>query len=914
MNNSLRDSQFDAQALRRENAALREALQALERQLAQRDTRLVAKDDALLDAEHRFDLLFGCSADLLFLLEATPSGRLRLSRVNPACASLFGLQAAEPAGVFVDELESRDIADFIDDSARRCLVQRAKFEDERTIALADGRRDLHAVLLPLVDASGRVERILGMARDVTADKRTASFEAIRSELEGQFRSLAESSSDIICRYDRACRLVFANSGLTALMRRPLQDLLGKTPIEHELDQRLAPYQALLEQTIETGVRREMELMLPDTGNGVRYHHIRIFPERALNGETVGALALGSDVTERKLSEDRLHASEQAFRAVVEHSPDYIARYDLSFRRIYANPALRSLTNFDVIGMTPAEGGAFVDPVHYMNRLRTVAETRQEVTEQMRLRDGKGRIRWGHIRIVPEFSPTGAVASVLAISRDVDDLKRSEDLFRTLTENFPDLIARFDSNYRYLYVNPAVTKAFGIAQNVMVGRQLGELHIAGSAELIACIHSGLRRAFEEGASNEAEARWHTDDGVRVFELRHIPEHDSEGHVISVLGVARDITRLRATETALRDSERAFRTLAENAPDPIIRYDLDCRRIYVNPEFERVCGLDATNLLGRKAGNVLSAPPAISRRFRDRMKTVMRTGVSAKFELNWEAPGKSYSWSIQMAPEYDADGAVQSGLTIWRDISESKQVERRLRESYEMLRELASRRETAREEERKRIARELHDELGQQLTALRMGASTLRIRFGPDNPELTQHVQDLLGLADQTMQVVRDAVSSLRPGALDAGISAAIEWLAAEFSRGTQVACSISVPDESLPLAEERAIALFRIVQEALTNVARHARARHVSVALERVGNDCLLQVRDDGCGFDPVAIRKRSFGLAGMKERMLMLGGKIDISSAPGRGTTIKVDLPIRQGEDIPVVSVPECAASCAYRS
>src|SRR6185437_3717697 len=128
-------------------------------------------------------------------------------------------------------------------------------------------------------------------------------------------------------------------------------------------------------------------------------------------------------------------------------------------------------------------------------LRTVAETRQEVTEQMRLRDGKGRIRWGHIRIVPEFSPTGAVASVLAISRDVDDLKRSEDLFRTLTENFPDLIARFDSNYRYLYVNPAVTKAFGIAQNVMVGRQLGELHIAGSAELIACIHSGLRRAFE-----------------------------------------------------------------------------------------------------------------------------------------------------------------------------------------------------------------------------------------------------------------------------------------------------------------------------------------------------------------------------------------------------------------------------------
>lgn len=712
----------------------------------------------------------------------------------------------------------------------------------------------------------------------------------------QFRSLAESSSDVICRYDRACRLVYANSGLTTLLRRPLQSLLGKTPNEHEPDLRLAPYQALLQQTIETGIQHDIELMLPGAGDDVRYHHIRIFPARTLHGETIGALALGRDVTERKLAEDRLHASEQAFRAVVEHSPDYIARYDLNFRRIYANPALRSLTKIDVVGKTPAEMGAFVDPAHYMSRLRTVVETRQEVTEEVRLRDKNGRIRWGHIRIVPEFAPSGAVASVLAISRDIDDLKRSEQLFRTLTENFPDMIARFDSACRYLYVNPAVTKAFGTTQEEMVGTVLGTLQIDGSTELTTSIRMGLERAFAEGVPNEAEACWYCESGVRVFELRHIPEHDSEGHVVSVLGVARDITWLRAMETALRDSERAFRTLAENAPDPIIRYNRECRRIYVNPEFERVCGIDASALLGRKAGKVLSAPAVVERRFRDRLRAVMRSGVAAKFELNWETPAKPQCWSVQIVPEYDADGKVLSGLAIWRDISERKEVEQRLRESYEILRELTSRRETAREEERKRIARELHDELGQQLTALRMGASTLRIRFAPDNPALAEHVQKLLELADQTMQVVRNTVSSLRPGALDAGIAAALEWLTAEFSRGTQIAYSLSVPDETLPLAEERAIALFRIVQESLTNVARHARARHVCVTLERVGNDCLLQVRDDGCGFDPVATRRRSFGLAGMKERMLMLGGKIDIVSAPGKGTTIKVELPIGQAD------------------
>jgi PAS domain S-box-containing protein len=738
--------------------------------------------------------------------------------------------------------------------------------------------------------------------DAAAQKRSASFQANQHELEAQFQSLAESSSDIICRYDRDCRLLFANSGLTKLLRRPLEALLGKTPNEHEPDMRLARYQALIEAVIETGIQREIEFQLPDMGDGVRHHHIRIFPERGIDGETIGALALGRDITERKHADNRLHASEQAFRAVVEHSPDYIARYDLSFRRIYANPALRALTKMDVVGKTPAELGAFVDPKHYMSRLQMVVATRQEVTEQVMLRDANGRIRWGHIRIVPEFSPSGEVASVLAISRDVDDLKRSEQLFRTLTENFPDLIARFDTAHRYLYVNPAVTKAFSVEQDAMVGKRLGELHIRGSAQLVAALRNGIERAFLEGVPNVGEAYW--GDGVEqhVFELRHIPEHDSAGHVVSVLSVGRDITQLRAMETALRDSERAFRTLAENAPDPIIRYDRQCRRIYVNPEFQRVCGLDATQLLGRKAGRVLAAPALIERRFRNKLRAVMKTGVAAKFELSWDVAGKPQCWYVHAVPEYDASGAIQSGLTIWRDISERKEVEHRLRESYEMLRELTSRRETAREEERKRIARELHDELGQQLTALRMGASTLRIRFGPDNPELTEQVQKLLELADQTMQVVRDAVSSLRPGALDAGISAALEWLAAEFSRGTQVTYSLSVPDENLPLAEERAIALFRIVQEALTNVARHARARHVYVKLERAGADCLLEVRDDGCGFDPVATRKRSFGLAGMKERMLMLGGKIEIISAPGKGTTIKVDLPIGEESGAAAVS------------
>lgn len=581
--------------------------------------------------------------------------------------------------------------------------------------------------------------------------------------------LAENTLHVICRYDRQCRLVYANSGLSEALRRRVQDLLGKKPTEHTADPQYAQYQASIAAVIDSGIERDFEMTVREGDGEPRHHHIRIMAEYGLQGEIVGALALGLDVTERREAEQRFHASEQAFRAVVEHSPDYIARYDLGYRRVYANPALLKLmerTASEVIGTTPMELSSFVDTQQYMDQLRQVAETGREVAGEVLLHDVSGRVRWGHMRIVPEFAPDGKVTSMLAISRDIDELKRSE--------------------------------------------------------------------------------------------------------------------------------RAFRTLAENAPDPIIRYDLNCCRTYVNPEFERVSGVTAEKLLGQPAGRTDGATPEVARRFRAKLKRIMASGAVAKFELAWTKDGKAQCWYVHAVPENDAHGTVQSALTVWRDISERKEAEQRLRESYELLRELTSRRETAREEERKRIARELHDELGQQLTALRMGTSALRIRFGHDNPELAAHVQKILMLADKTMQVVRNVVASLRPAVLDAGIVAALEWLAAEFSRNGQMTCRLLVPEENVAIAENRAIALFRIVQEALTNVARHAEAKHVFITLEQKGFDCLLEVRDDGKGFDPAAVSKQSFGFVGMKERVLMLGGEIDIASARGNGASIRVRVPMRQ--------------------
>jgi signal transduction histidine kinase len=275
----------------------------------------------------------------------------------------------------------------------------------------------------------------------------------------------------------------------------------------------------------------------------------------------------------------------------------------------------------------------------------------------------------------------------------------------------------------------------------------------------------------------------------------------------------------------------------------------------------------------------------------LEDVIAKRKSARTDLTWELAGTLVGWQVSAVPEYDGAGDVSGVLTIWVDISERLESERRLRESYLLLQEATSRRETAREEERKRIAREMHDELGQQLTALRLGVSALRIQFGSGSPELSNRLGDLLHLCDQTMRVVRHVITALRPAALDAGIIPAFEWLAAEFFRDSRIACRLEIPDDSLVLDEDRAVAMFRIVQEALTNIARHAAATQVVISLAQAECGWVLEIRDNGCGFDFALLRRKSFGLLGMKERTLMLGGELSVLSAPGKGTSVIARIP-----------------------
>jgi signal transduction histidine kinase len=236
-------------------------------------------------------------------------------------------------------------------------------------------------------------------------------------------------------------------------------------------------------------------------------------------------------------------------------------------------------------------------------------------------------------------------------------------------------------------------------------------------------------------------------------------------------------------------------------------------------------------------------------------------------------------------------------VGRDITSRKKAEEELKNSREQLRNLSAHLESVREKERIYIAREIHDELGQVLTALKMELGWLNSRLPEDQVALHDKIRSMVELVDKTGDTVHRISAELRPGLLDDfGLAAAIEWQAEEFQRRTGIPCEVSVDPEDYVTDQEISTAIFRIFQETLTNIVRHADASHVSVTLHDKDDKITLTVRDDGRGITEGQIsHAQSFGIIGIRERVTLLSGTVEISGKPDQGTTVTVCIPYDKG-------------------
>jgi PAS domain S-box-containing protein/putative nucleotidyltransferase with HDIG domain len=389
---------------------------------------------------------------------------------------------------------------------------------------------------------------VSLARDISERKQA---ERALQESEERLRQITSSLREVIWLRDAQTRQVlYVNPAFEELTGRTCESFYKNRDIVIDIihpDDKDDVIEAL-EQRFE-GVPYDKEHRIVHLDGSLRWVSSQIFPVRNDTGDVYRWASIMEDITERKQAEVQLLASEQLFRALVENSPDFIARYDLEYRRIYVNPAIQKLfasSVENVLGETPVNQSPIYAPQVYIEHLQLVIKTAAESILETPFRTAQGEMHWGHIRFIPEFGPEGKVASVLAIGRDIHEIKENEQRFRMLAENFPDFVIRFDCNARCTYVNPTVENTLGMPAGAIIGKTLQELPYFNTPEQNDALLALILRTFNEGIPNATETHWNTETGERTFDIRYIPEKDATGNVISVLSIIREITERRQHE--------------------------------------------------------------------------------------------------------------------------------------------------------------------------------------------------------------------------------------------------------------------------------------------------------------------------------------------------------------------------------
>jgi len=354
-------------------------------------------------------------------------------------------------------------------------------------------------------------------------------------------------------------------------------------------------------------------------------------------------------------------------------------------------------------------------------------------------------------------------------------------------------------------------------------------------------------------------------------------------------------VRATELALRASEKRFRTLTELSPAGIYLTNARQECVYVNEQWCAITALSAKAALGRDWRGCLQIDSDDAAH--------QSTSIFAEdperplsFESRITRAEHGEVWVIgQMLPQFDSDQNLIGHVGVITDITERKHSELQLVESEKRLRELSSHMVQIEENQRAMIAREIHDEIGSSLTAIKIDLAWLKDELGQQfdaRPELQTKLQDLEKLTDTTAAVSRRLIKALRPSILDHGIVPAIQWQLLEFERRFRVRCHFEPPKDEPQLTEEQSVAVFRILQEALNNVAKHSGATQVEVTLFKRIRELTLEIRDNGRGLKGgKAERRGSFGVIGMRERIASLGGWLEIGGAEGQGVSIMIGIP-----------------------
>ncbi len=630
--------------------------------------------------------------------------------------------------------------------------------------------------------------------------------------------------------------------------------------------------------------------------------------RLSDGTRVG---IGQDITQRKQAEQELRKQKEILQTIFDHLPVMVGFVDQEGRPQVVNPEWERTLGWTLEELRSQKidllAENYPDP-EYQAKVRDFVANSEAEWADFKTRVRGGRVidtTWAMLRL-SDRTGIGIGQDITKRKRAEEALRESEERFRQLAENIHDLFWIKTPDFkRVLYLSPAYES--------MSGRSAEERYRDEDYQpFLDRILPGDREKMEEiflrGAENEFEIEFRIalpDGSVRWIRDRGFPVRDASGKVYRVAGIANDITERKLAEEALRESEERFRQITENINEVFWLTTPDVKRVlYVSPAIRNL--FDRPFELGPQETDIEVFLEMIHPDDLAGVRKTLKT-PSARFEIEYRIrrDDGSMRWLRNRGfPVHDSSGQVCRFGGVAEDITGRKEAEQQLKAGSEQLRALSASLQLAREKEATRIARQIHDDMGGILTGLRWELEALeKMIHDPTDPwhlkvVMQNKLAAMIGLTDTTINVVRRIACELRPSILDdLGLVEAIEWQTQQFQARTGIQCRCECSMASIPLSDQQSTGVFRIVQEALTNILRHAQATRVAVAVREEDGALVLTVTDNGRGItEAEKVSRESLGLLGMQERAHLIGGSVDIVGVPGRGTTLHVRVPLAKAE------------------
>ena len=862
--------------------------------------------------------------------------------VNPAGLELIGIEGLDevsrspPTDYFVPEERS-----FITDVVIPTIITNGRWSGELTF-----RHFKTGVSIPVLCDVFRVDdpvtsqpvNLASVIRDVT-DRKRAELALLNSE--ERFRAAIAAVSDLIWTNNAG--------GLMEGEQQGWGDFTGQSREEYQgygWSKAVHPDDA--QPTIDAWYKAVAEKRTFEFEHRVRRRDgewrdctIRAVPVFNPDGTVREWVGVHADITDRKQTELALTESEERCQITQRAGNVGIWDWDALAGRTYWSETMWSIYGEEPNGIDP-DDAYWSEYLHGSDRervklnLQGVLESKDETQfrDEYRIVRKDGSIRWIEAVAKVSRAEDGSPTRMYGVNLDVTSRKEaeervrlSENQLRLVTNAVPALISYVDSSERYRFVNQKFTDWFGIPTDEIVGKRVRDIFGSQAYRVIKpkidAALAGHECTFETALNYKVV-------GTRYVHISYMPDIGVDGTVHGYYGLTHDLTDLKRSQDLLRSSEERIGLMMESMVDyAVFSMDSEGRIDSWNKGAEIIFGYKHDEIIGQSS-EILFTPEDVADGIHSReMQVARQKGRASDDRWHLRKDGTRF-YAIGTLMPLHVGQALAGYAKIARDLTEKQRhadelqrahddLERRVVERTTELNEsilalvqemevrdvaekqrteLQQRLVTSQETERRRIAHDLHDHLGQLLTALRLKIASLK-DFAKDNEEFATRVERLQEIAQQLDSEVSFLAWELRPTALDdLGLVDAVGAFVNEWSRHYKVPADFY----SSGLAHERLDGetethVYRIAQEALNNIVKHAAAENVTVLLERKNENLILIIEDDGKGFDPGKQRKpgestKGLGLVGMRERAALVGGNVEIESARGRGTTIFVRIPI----------------------